>query len=101
MTRQPRFDPSDDLLDTDPAATLDLHGHSVDDATRAVAAFLRTWRSRAPGAVVHVITGKGRNSPQGSALRPLVARLLKTELRGVVREWARDVDEGGFVIRLA
>lgn len=101
MTRHPRFDPSDDLFDTGPAADLDLHGHSVDEAARALTAFLKTWQSRAPGAVVHVITGKGRNSPNGSALKPLVTRLLKTELRSLVREWARDIDEGGFFVRLA
>jgi DNA-nicking Smr family endonuclease len=96
----PRFSPSDDLLDARPVATLDLHGQSVAQATAAVQTFLQSWQRRAPGGVVHVITGKGRRSATGPALRPAVARFLKSSATTLVRDWTRDTDEGGFLVRL-
>ena len=57
----PRFDPRDPL-DAPATATLDLHGFNARDAESALKNFLATWKARSPGAVVHVITGKGRGS---------------------------------------
>ena len=96
-----RFDSHDDLLDATPAATLDLHGQTVAEATAHVRSFLATWHRRAPGAVVHVITGKGRRSPDGPALLPAIRSFLKSAPATLVRDWARDVDEGGFLVRVA
>lgn len=91
----------DPLLDVRPDATLDLHGLSVREADHAVRAFLRLWQTRRPGAVLHVITGKGRGSAGRPALRPAIRRLLREDLRDTVRDWTADVDEGGFLIQIA
>ncbi len=97
--RQPRYDSSDGLLDG-PATTLDLHGDTVAAARARVAQFLAATARARPGSVVHIITGKGRGSAEGPKLRPMVAGLLKGECAPLVRDWARDVDEGGFRVRL-
>ena len=90
-----------DLLDATPVATLDLHGRTVAEATAHVQSFLATWQRRAPGQVVHLITGKGRRSPNGPALLPAIRTWLRNAPRRLVRDWARDIDEGGFLVRLA
>jgi DNA-nicking Smr family endonuclease len=91
----------DPLLDAVPDATLDLHGMPVAEAVRAVRSFVALWRGRRPGAVLHVITGKGRGSAGRPALRPAIRALLKGDLRAAVCDWALDADEGGFLVRLA
>lgn len=98
--RQPRFDSRDDLLDGS-GATLDLHGAGAAEARAVVRAFVATQARRAPGSVLHIITGKGRGSAHGAVLRPAVAG----ELRGpacaaLIADWARDTDDGGFKVRL-
>jgi len=93
--------PRDPLLDARPDATLDLHGMPVIEAERAVRSFVQLWRSRRSGAVLHVITGKGRGSAGRPALRPAIRRLLREELRDVVRDWTRDTDDGGFLVQVA
>jgi len=90
----------DPLFDAAPDGVFDLHGMRVAEAVPAVRGFIALWRARHPGALLHVITGKGRGSRGRPALRPAIGRLLREELRGDVREWARDVDDGGFVIRI-
>ena len=98
--RQPRFDSRDALLDG-AGATLDLHGAGAAEARAAVRAFLRDQARRAPGGVVHVITGKGRGSASGAVLRPLVAAELRgPECAPLVADWARDANDGGFKVRL-
>jgi len=97
--RQPRFDSADALLDG-PALTLDLHGDPVAAARARVAQFLAATARTRPGALVHVITGKGRGSAEGPKLRPMVSALLKGECAALIRDWARDTDEGGFRVRL-
>lgn len=89
----------DPLLDAVPDATLDLHGMVVAEARRAVVAFVDLWGRRKRGAVLHVITGKGRGSAGRPALRPAVRRMLRVELRDVIADWATDVDEGGFLLQ--
>jgi hypothetical protein len=100
MARQPRFDSRDDLLDGS-GATLDLHGAGVAEARASVRAFIASQARHARGGVVHIITGKGRGSANGPALRPAIA----AELRGpacapLIADWARDTDDGGFKVRL-
>jgi DNA-nicking Smr family endonuclease len=58
--KHPRFDSSDDLLGAPLAGRVDLHGLSADQAEVVVRNFIDTWRRREPGAVVLVITGKGK-----------------------------------------
>ncbi|HEX4633805.1 MAG TPA: Smr/MutS family protein [Gemmatimonadales bacterium] len=96
----PRFDSSDDLLDGHPAATLDLHGFSAAEAEPALKAFLGTWRTRQPGALLHVITGRGRGSKGAPVLKPIVKRVLKNLPPSTVRDWAVTLDEGGYRVRL-
>jgi len=91
---------ADPLLDARPDATLDLHGMSVAEGVHAVRSFVTLWRGRRSGAVLHVITGKGRGSAGRPALRPAVRGLLRGALRDAVRDWALDADEGGFLLRV-
>lgn len=98
--RTPRFEPRDPLLDARVHATLDLHGAGAADARRLVRAFLASTASRNPGAVVHVITGQGRGSKGRPVLRGAVAALLRGEMAPRVADWCRDVDDGGFLVRL-
>lgn len=62
--------------------------------------FIETMGRRAPGAVVHVITGKGKGSAGRPVLRGAVAALLRGELAPRIADWSRDVDEGGFLVRV-
>lgn len=82
------------------AATLDLHGYTGAAAPAAVRAFLDTWRRRQPGAVVHIITGKGKGSAGAPVLRGLVKGLLKGELAAMIGDWARDESDGGYKVRV-
>jgi hypothetical protein len=98
--RSPRFDPGDPLFDAPVHAALDVHGCTAEEARGLVRSFVETAARRAPGAVLHVITGKGRGSPGRPVLRGAVATLLRGELAPRVTDWSRDVDEGGFLVRL-
>ena len=89
-----------DLLDVSPLGTLDLHGMGVSEACAAVHSYVALWRRRHPGAVLHVITGKGRGSLGRPALRPAVRRLLRGALVPALMEWSPDVDDGGFLLRV-
>ena len=90
----------DPLLDARPVATLDLHGFSRAEAKGALVRFVATWRKRASGHVVHVVTGKGRGSGGRSALKPAIRKALQTELAHEITEWARDLDDGGYLVLL-
>jgi DNA-nicking Smr family endonuclease len=96
----PAFDARDPLLDARAEAELDLHGFGATEARPAVRAFLESWRRRKPGAVVHIITGKGKGSTGGPVLRGLVKSLLQGELRAMVAAFQLDDGEGGYRVRL-
>ena len=96
----PRFDLTDALLDGRAEDVLDLHGYYGSEATTRVRNFIISSSRRYPGKIVHVITGKGRGSPNGPVLKPLVKRLLQTELSKFVADCALDLDETGYRIRL-
>jgi hypothetical protein len=96
----PTFDSRDPLLDPRADAELDLHGLGAIEARSAVRAFLESWRRRKAGAVVHIITGKGKGSAGGPVLRGLVKNLLQGELRALVGEWGLDDGEGGYRVRV-
>ena len=70
------------------------------EARSAVRAFLESWRRRRAGAVVHIVTGKGKGSPGAPVLRGLVKTLLQGELRALVSQWGLDDGEGGYRVRL-
>ncbi len=98
--RHPAFDARDPLLDARADADLDLHGFGAMEARSAVRAFLESWRRRKAGAVVHIITGRGKGSANGPVLRGLVKSLLQGELRGMVSQWSVDDGEGGYRVRV-
>ncbi len=89
------FDP----LDGRPVDTLDLHGSTADEARARVQSFLKGARQRRPGELVHIITGKGRNSPGRPVLKPAVRTLLRAS-SAQVAAFDLDDDEGGFLVRL-
>ena len=96
----PTFDSRDPLLDARADAELDLHGFGAMEARSAVRAFLESWRRRKAGAVVHIITGRGKGSPGAAVLRGLVKTLLQSELRALVSEWGLDDGEGGYRVKV-
>jgi DNA-nicking Smr family endonuclease len=96
----PRFDASDSLLDAKPVAVLDLHGLGVAQAVEVVRGFVTAWALRAPGGVVHIITGKGRGSAGRPVLKPNVAALLRTEFVHQVADWDRDRNDAGYMVKL-
>ncbi len=99
-TGHPAFDARDPLLDARADGELDLHGFGAIEARSAVRACLESWRRRKAGALVHIITGKGKGSAGGPVLRGLVKTLLQGELRGMVSEWGLDDGEGGYRVRV-
>lgn len=94
------------LADDEPRATLDLHGETLDEARRAVLAFLRRRRARGE-TVVRVIVGKGRHSDGGiGVLRDAIGGWLTTppaaaHVRGFVSASRRNGGRGAVMIRLA
>ncbi len=88
------FDPFDGPV----AATLDLHGQTAAQARASVDGFLKTSQSRHRDALVHIITGKGRNSEKGPVLGGTVNAALKRS--PLVDAHIRDADGGGFLVRL-
>jgi DNA-nicking Smr family endonuclease len=79
----------------------DLHGHTVASALQKVENDLKTYRRRKAGAVVHVITGKGDNSPGAvSILKPPVKRALSETLAPMIADFWIDEDDGGFMVRV-
>ncbi len=95
----PRFDAHDRLLDAPVASVLDLHGTTAVEAKARAASFLQTSARTRPGSVVHIITGRGRNSPTGPVLKPAVRAVLRSA-GPAVAEWDEDVDGGGYLVRL-
>ena len=81
-------------------SALDLHGRTASEAREMVRSFLALSARRWPGSVVHIITGKGRGSVGRPVLRGAVAGMLRGELAPRIADWERDIDEGGFLVRL-
>jgi DNA-nicking Smr family endonuclease len=95
----PQRDPFDPF-DAPVADTIDLHGFRADEAKQAVATFIATARRRSPGAVVHIITGRGRGSPGRPVLRGAIRTLLKSGTIDGVGEFVPDHADGGFLVKL-
>jgi DNA-nicking Smr family endonuclease len=90
-----------DWTERPPAATYDLHGQSVLEALKNVEGFLRSQTGARPGAVVRLVTGRGRSggaAPIRSRTRSLLKRLK--EQGGVVRDYVLEEGEGSFLVRL-
>ncbi len=91
-----------DWTDHPPAATFDLHGLTVLEAARAAEQFLRAQRKARPGAVVRLITGRGRGGG-GAPVRTRVRTLCRTlqDEGKVVRDVALEASGGSLLVRLA
>jgi DNA-nicking Smr family endonuclease len=90
-----------DWTDGQPAATFDLHGQRVFEAAVNAERFLRAQARARPGAVVRLITGRGR-SGGGAPIRTRTRTLLR-RLRdegAIVREYVLEDGEGSFLVRL-
>ena len=89
------FDPFDGAV----VATLDLHGQTAAQARSSIESFLKTSRARYKDGLVHVITGKGRNSGEkGPVLLGTANAALKRSEH--VDGHIKDGDGGGFLVRL-
>jgi DNA-nicking Smr family endonuclease len=90
-----------DWTDRRPAADLDLHGQSVLEAVTNAERFLRAQAKVRPGAVVRVVTGRGRGGG-GAPIRTRVRTLLRRmrDEGAVVRDYLLEDSEGSFLVRL-
>jgi DNA-nicking Smr family endonuclease len=79
-------------LDGPVADTLDLHGHTRAEGCARVKMYLRDARRRFPGQLVHIITGKGRNSLGQPVLLPAIRKLLHAAPPSQVAVWGLDED---------
>ena len=84
-----------------PAATFDLHGQTVMEAAANVDRFLRAQRRARPGAVIRLITGRGR-AGGGAPIRTRVRTLLRAHRDAgvLVRDFELEESEGSFLVRL-
>jgi DNA-nicking Smr family endonuclease len=91
-----------DWTDRSPDAMFDLHGQSVIEAAPNTERFLRAQARARPGAVVRLITGRGR-SGGGAPIRTRVRGLLRTlkESGSVVRDYVLEDTQGSYLVRLA
>jgi DNA-nicking Smr family endonuclease len=90
-----------DWSDRPPAATFDLHGQTVSEAAANADRFLRAQAKARPGAVVRMITGRGR-AGGGAPIRTRVRSQLRAlrEQGTVVRDYILEETEGSFLVRL-
>ena len=90
-----------DWSDRSAVATYDLHGQSVLEAVKNAESFLRSQARARPGAIVRVVTGRGKgggDAPIRSRTRTLLRRLK--EQGTVVRDYVLEDGEGSFLVRL-
>ena len=90
-----------DWTDRAPDATFDLHGQTVLEAAANAERFLRAQVQARPGAVIRLITGRGR-SGRGAPTRSRVGGLLRTlkESGAIVRDYTLEETEGSYLVRL-
>jgi DNA-nicking Smr family endonuclease len=90
-----------DWSDRPPAATYDLHGQGVLEAVKNAEGFLRSQAAARPGAVVRLVTGRGKGgggAPIRTRTRSLLRRLK--EQGTLVRDYLLEDGEGSFLVRL-
>lgn len=90
------FDPLDGPI----ADTIDLHRLTAAEARVRVRTGLERARKDTPGGLIHVITGKGRNSPGQPVLKGLVRAMLTSGQLPQAAKWGLDFEEGGYLVRL-
>ncbi|HEX6991470.1 MAG TPA: Smr/MutS family protein, partial [Gemmatimonadales bacterium] len=91
------FDPLEGRVDD----TLDLHGFTAAEARARLEQYFTGAKRQRAGQLVHIITGKGRNSAGGAVLKPAVRGLLRAGSVPDIVRWGIDEDEGGFLVRVA
>ena len=80
--------------------TLDLHGHTADEAERRLEMLLDRVARTEPGGVVRVVTGRGVRSAGPPVLQGVVRDALNGWLSHRVAEWAVDVGGGAYLVRV-
>ncbi len=90
------FDP----LDGPVSQTIDLHQWTRSEVEANLFGVVQAIRRRERGALLHLVTGRGKHSAGGPVLRPLVRRMLAQGQLGAVVAWGRDDADGGFLVRL-
>jgi DNA-nicking Smr family endonuclease len=90
------FDPLDGPVDH----TMDLHGLRAAEARAWVTSTVDSLARHRPGALLHIITGRGRGSAGGPVLQRTIGTLLRSGQLRHVETWATDLDGGGYVVRL-
>lgn len=106
--RPARVDPPelpDTLVGAFPDHELDLHGFTEAVAVQRVDDLLTTWVRRQPGAVLHMVTGKGNRSTGGPVLLHAVEACLREELASGSGRRISDMTllrgGGGWAVRVA
>lgn len=79
--------------------TLDLHGLSAEEATRAASRFLAEQRSRGE-VIARLITGRGLHSPGLPVLPGAIEELLRSLSGATVRGFEREPGGGVYRVRL-
>jgi DNA-nicking Smr family endonuclease len=97
--RQPPRDPFDPF-DAPVDHTMDLHGLRAAEARAWVTTTVDSLARNRPGALVHIITGKGRGSAGPPVLRRTIGALLRSGQLRHVETWATDLDGGGYLVKL-
>jgi DNA-nicking Smr family endonuclease len=97
--RQPPRDPFDPF-DAPIDHTMDLHGLRAVEAEAWVTSTLDSLARNRPGALVHIITGRGRGSAGAPVLRRTIRTLLGSGRLRQVEDWVTDLDGGGYLVRL-
>lgn len=93
-------DPVRTLHGTFPEETIDLHGLSAAEAEIRVRGFIERWARSRSGAVVRIITGKGRRSAGEAVLRKQVQAMLDGELGRSVKDSVLEAGGGSFLVRV-
>jgi DNA-nicking Smr family endonuclease len=90
-----------DWTDRSADATFDLHGQTVSEAAANAERFLRVQAKARPGAVIRLITGRGRGGG-GAPIRTRVRSLLRDlkASRAIVRDYTLEDTEGSYLVRL-
>ena len=93
-------DPVRTLHGSNPVATLDLHGFTAAQGERRVRDLVESWRRRQPGAVLRIVTGKGRRSEAAPVHLERVPELLSGAVGAEVEEFVLEAGGGSYLVRL-
>lgn len=95
-----RFVDPFDPLDGPIADTIDLHGFRREEARLRVIAVVTSAHRKQRGELIHIITGKGRHSPDGAVLKGAVKTVLKGDVAPMIKAFGPDLDDGGYLVRV-